>query len=365
MPRQVTPPSGIAPGRLAAAPIGQNAGSAALTIGYDADLFGRLSNASAAARASLLASESAQKTVTLAVLTVAVEGYVGLRALDERLRILESTRVARESEVRFTRRRADAGYSPVIDLKQAEAALHATEQQVPAIRLQIERQEHGLALLLGETAHPIERGLPFGQIRVPAGGIVVPSELLLRRPDIVQAQQLLIAADRSLDASRAAFLPFIQLKASGGWAASSLLRDDPFEVFALGGSILAPLFDSGRLRAQQGISAARRDQAAFAYRKVALNAFREVEDALAAIELMRAQLVATEAQREDLRRVLHLAVRRYRAGYSTYLEQLDAQRALLLAELAVVQARSEMIGSQIGLYRSIGGPWPQESDAAR
>jgi multidrug efflux system outer membrane protein len=181
--------------------------------------------------------------------------------------------------------------------------------------------------------------------------------LLRRRPDILQAEQQLVAADHSLDAARAAFMPSVQLMGSGGVVRSTLIARNPIGIFSLGGSILTPLFDSGRLNAQQDAAASRRNQAAFAYRKTVLSAFREVEDALAAVDHTTRQAAAIEAQRDEFAQVLALSSRRYRAGYSPYLEQLDAQRSLLSAELSAVQARTEVLTSLITLYQSVGGGW--------
>jgi outer membrane protein TolC len=125
----------------------------------------------------------------------------------------------------------------------------------------------------------------------------------------------------------------------------------------LGGSILAPIFDAGRLRAQADIAAARRDQAAFAYRRAALNAFREVDDALAGVLRSGQQAQALAGQRQALAAALFNASERYRAGYSSYLEQLDAQRGLLAAELALVQAQADRLNAYVSLYQALGGGW--------
>jgi outer membrane protein TolC len=192
----------------------------------------------------------------------------------------------------------------------------------------------------------------------------MPSALLRRRPDITVAEQQLVAADRSLDSARAAFMPDVQLNASTGLVASSLLHD-PFGVFSLGGSILAPIFDAGRLHAQQQGAAARRDAAAFAYRKAALNAFREVEDGLAAIARNGEQMQALERQRSALAALLVLAQNRYRAGYSPYLEQVDAERGLLNAELSFLQARSDRLTAAVLLFQALGGGWRINNDEAQ
>jgi outer membrane protein TolC len=151
-------------------------------------------------------------------------------------------------------------------------------------------------------------------------------------------------------------MPSIQLTASGGYVASNLLND-PIGLFSIGGSILAPIFDSGRLQAQQGIAAARRDQAAFGYRRTALNAFREVDDALSAERRLAEQAIELTAQREALAQALALATRRYREGYAPFLEQLDAQRSLLFAELNLVQVESDRLNAAVSLFQALGGGW--------
>ncbi|HET6971101.1 MAG TPA: efflux transporter outer membrane subunit [Phenylobacterium sp.] len=334
----------------------QTLGQAQLSAGYDADLFGRLSQASAAARASLLATEAARDSVRLAVAATAAGGYINLRALDARLAVLRSTLDDRAATLKFNRRRAEAGYSPQLELAQAEAEYHAAEQLIPATQAAIQRQEDALAVLLGDNPRAIERGRDLSAITPPAVPAGLPADLLRRRPDLAQAEDQVVAADRSLDAARAAFLPSIQLSGSGGQVDSSLLND-PVRIFFLGGSVLAPVMDSGRLRAQQKIAAARRDQAAFAYRKAALSAFREADDALDAQKRTAEQLADVTAQREALARVLTLATNRYRAGYSPYLEQLDAQRSLLSADLILVQVRADRLNAAVSLYQALGGGW--------
>jgi len=177
----------------------------------------------------------------------------------------------------------------------------------------------------------------------------------------VAAEEQLVAADRSLDSVRAAFMPDVQLSASGGLVASTIISS-PVWIFSLGGSIVAPLFDSGRLKAQQETVAARRDQAAFAYRRAALTAFREVEDALASDQRLSEQEAALVAQRDVLARTLTLATNRYRAGYSPYLDQLDAERGLLSADLALVQSHADRLNAVVSLYQALGGGWRRTED---
>jgi outer membrane protein, multidrug efflux system len=334
----------------------QTAEQAGIQASYDLDLFGRLRNATESARASLLATQAAQDNVKLAVASSAAAGYIGLRSLDARLAVVRDTVTARAESLRVAQRRAQQGYATQLELEQAEAEYHATEQLVPALQLAITRQENGLSVLLGENPRAIERGVALSALTIPAVPMMLPADLLRRRPDIAQAEQQIVAADRSLDSARAAFLPSIRLGVSGGYVDSTLIAD-PVGIFTVGGSILAPLFEGGRLRAQADTAAARRDQAAFAYRKVALNSFREVEDALAAVQRTSEQELVLRQQRDALARALTQATNRYRAGYSSYLEQLDAQRGLLSADLSLVQANSDRLSAAVSLFQALGGGW--------
>jgi multidrug efflux system outer membrane protein len=345
-------------------PTYQTAGKAELSASWDLDLFGRLANASAAARAALLATEANQAAIRLAVAASAASGYITLRALDSRLDILRETLAARENSVRIARRRAETGYSSELERQQAEAEYQATLQLIPAAELAIRRQEDGLSLLLGQNPRAIERGATLDALAPLAVPETLPASLLRSRPDIAQVEQQVVAADRSLDAARAAFMPNIRLSAAGGYVASTLLPD-PVRIFSIGGSILAPLFEGGALRAQADAAAARRDQAAFAYRRAALAAFRDVEDALAAIQRTSEQERALAGQRDALAVALRLATKRYRAGYASYLDQLDAQRGLLAAELTLVQTRADTLNAEVALYQSLGGGWSQELPKAK
>lgn len=338
-------------------PLTQNAGRAELSISYDVDLFGRLSSASGAARASLLSSEAARANVRLAITATVIRGYFNLRALDGRLAILRDTLEVRAGAVRVQQRRADAGYSSRLELAQAEAEYQATAQLIPSVELAIDRQEGGLRVLLGQNPGAVPRDLDLIAITEPIVPASLPSELLRRRPDIIAAENDLVAAERSLDVSRAAFMPQIRISAVGGYVGSDALPDSPVDVFSLGASILAPIFDAGRLRAQQDVFIARRDRAAYAYQRAALLAFSEVEDALASVERTRVQEEALTLQRDALAHAFRLATNRYRAGYSTYLEQLDAQRGLLAANLQLVQVRTDRLNATVALYQAMGGGW--------
>ncbi|MBA3939985.1 MAG: RND transporter [Sphingopyxis sp.] len=325
-------------------------------IAYEVDLFGRLADQTAAARNAWFASEAAHDAVQLSVAAAVAGNYVTLRGLDARLDIARATVLARSESLRIAKSRVGSGYSPRLELEQAQAEYDATAQIVPQIELAIARTEDALSLLVGETPQAVGRGAALDDLAVPAVPDGLPSELLRRRPDVAQAEYQLAASDKSLAAARKRFLPQVRLTGAAGAAFSTLLGD-PISIWSVGGSILAPIFQGGRLTAQADAAGAQRDQAAFAYRRAALTAFREVEDALAAVKHIDEQLLFARSQRDALAEGLRLATNRYREGYSPYLEQLDAQRGLLGAELSLIQLRADALAARIQLFQAMGGGW--------
>lgn len=320
------------------------------------DLFGRVSSQVEAARQGYLASQAARDAAALSVAAATATGYVTLRALDARLAIAQATLADRAEALRIARNRADVGYTSDLELRQAEAEYQATAQLVPQLELAIAREEDALSVLVGANPGPIARGAAIGDLQRPPVPDTLPSELLRRRPDIAQAEFTLAASDATLAAARAQFMPQINLSGTAGAVISSALAS-PVAIWSIGGSVLAPIFDAGRNRAQFDTAQARREQAAFAYRRTVLGAFREVEDNLAAVVRLREQSASLAAQRTALESALAHARNRYQAGYSPYLEQLDAQRALLTAELSQIQTQADELNAVIGVFQATGGGW--------
>lgn len=337
-------------------PTVQTAAQPLLQASWEADLFGRLSDQKSAARSAWLASGAARDAIRLSIASTVANGYVTLLALDARLTVARQTVDARQQALVLIKRRADAGYSPKLELAQAEAEYQGAIQIVAPLEEARSRQENVLRLLCGDLPGTVTRGVSLATLAEPAVPAGLPSELLRRRPDVAQAELLLAASDHALAAARKRFLPQLRLTGSAGAAFSTLLAD-PITLWSVGGSILAPLFEGGRLRAGAESAAAQRDTAAFAYRKAALNAFREVDDALSGVVRADTQLRVLTAQRDALAETFRLASNRYRAGYSPYLEQLDAQRGLLATELGLVQARADVFTARISLYQALGGGW--------
>lgn len=337
-------------------PSEQNFAQPQLQVAYEVDLFGRLADQKSAARDSWFASEAAHDSVQLSVAAAVASNYITLRGLDARIEVARETVRARSESLRIAKSRVGSGYSPRLELEQAQAEYDATAQIVPQIELAIARTEDALSLLVGDTPQAIGRGEALGRLTAPLVPDDLPSELLRRRPDVAQAEYQLAASDKNLSAVRKRFLPQVRLTSAAGAAFSTLLGD-PITIWSVGGSILAPIFQGGRLTAQADAAGAQRDQAAFAYRRTALTAFREVEDALAAVRLIDAQIAFAQSQRNALAEGLRLATNRYREGYSPYLEQLDAQRGLLGAELSLIQLRADALSARIQLFQAMGGGW--------
>lgn len=328
-----------------------------LQAAWEADLFGRVRNLAGAARQQYFASEAAHDAIILSVAAATANAYITLCALDARLKVTRDTLVARAEALHIAESQARVGYSSRLDLAQARAEYESTAQTVPQLELAIAQQENALSSLIGATPGAIERGVPLAELRIPPIPAGLPADVLRRRPDIAQAEYQLAASDLSLAAARKAFLPNVQLTGAAGAVVASGLEDDPVSLFSLGASVLAPIFDGGLASAQRDEAAALRDQAAFNYRSTVLAALNEVEDSLVALQRLEEQAEHVEAQRNALAEAFRHATNRYRAGYSPHLDQLDAQRGLLSAELALVQIQADGLTESVNLYRAMGGGW--------
>jgi NodT family efflux transporter outer membrane factor (OMF) lipoprotein len=328
-----------------------------LQMTWELDLFGRVRDLAGAARQQYLASEAAHDAALLSVASATADAYITLRSLDAQLKVARDTLTARSESLRIAESMTRVGYASKLELSQARAEYEATAEIVPQVELAIAQQENALSTLVGETPHEITRGAELSALHIPPVPDGLPADVIRRRPDIAQAEFQLAASDLNLAAARNAFLPNVQLTGSAGRLYASALNNDPVSLFSIGASVLAPLFDAGLVAAQRDEAAAVRDQAAFNYRSVVLNAFSEVENSLIQLQKLAEQAQHLEAQRTALADALRHATNRYRAGYSSYLDQLVAQRGLLSAELSLVQNQADGLRASVDLYRAMGGGW--------
>jgi NodT family efflux transporter outer membrane factor (OMF) lipoprotein len=326
---------------------------------YELDPFGRLEAATRAARFDYAAQQAAADAVALSVAANTASGYLNLRGLDAQLALARATLQSRQASLELARRQFEVGYSSRLELSQAEAEYRNTAAAVPQLERSITQQENALSVLVGASPGAVARGAELGALRPPGIAPGLPSELLRRRPDIAQAESALAALDASLAAARDQMLPSLRLTASVGAYAHNLpdLLGTGTGLWSVGGSVLAPLFDAGRLRAQAEISASLRDRAVFAYESAVRNAFAETENGLTAVQRLREQLEQAEARRVATAETLRIAHNRYRNGYSSYLEELDAQRTNFTAETNALQLRASWLAAHVDLYRALGGGW--------
>lgn len=331
---------------------------AGLQASWEPDLWQRIAQQSQAAAQRLQASQADRDAVALAVAATTVRGYIDLRALQAQREIAVNTVQSRRQSLALAQEQQRVGYISQWQLTQAEAELEGVQQQVAQLDGAIQQQLSALGVLLGQPGLPLppaDGGLQTLQLLpVPDS---LPSQLLERRADIASARHLLLAADHSLEAQRAAFLPQVQLSANASSLLVNALDYNPATLWSLGGSLLAPLFDAGRRQAQFDAATAQRDEAAWAYRHAVLAAFADVETALTGSVQLAQQMAHALRRRDVLQRSLGHAHDRYQAGYASYLEELDAQRNLLQAELAVVQLRQAQLNNRVALYQALGGGW--------
>lgn len=330
-----------------------------LQANYEVDLWGSRSNSIRASQASLDAQRAAASAAELTVASSVASGYLSLCALDEQLRVTEATLATRENSLNLAQRQFETGYTSRLEWMQAASEYQTAKAQVPQLQHQIEQQENALSVLVGMNPREIARTRNFDHIKPQTLPSLLPSQLLNRRPDIVQAQRQLIAADASLASAQADLLPSLNLTATGTLESYQLhqLLDNPFRLWSIGGSILAPLLNREALTAQVDVAMASRNQALYGYEKVVRSAFSDVDNALDAIRRSQEQLTELQKQEGYVTEAYRIARNRYQNGYASYLDELDAQRTLFSTQLNIVSVKNTLLLAQIDLYRSLGGGW--------
>lgn len=335
--------------------------SALLSASWEIDLWGRIRRETEAARANLLASDEARRGVTLTLISSAITSYVTLLDLDEQLRVSEATVAGRRKSVDVFEKRLAAGWISEFEMAQVRGEYEGALASLPPIRQAIVLQENALSVLVGRNPGPIERATPqelatFHQLTVPGG---LPSELLIRRPDILQAEQQLIASNALIGAARALFFPRINLTGLFGFASSSLggLFNGSANTWSFTGDVVGPIYTGGGLTAAVDQAEARREQSLANYELVIQNAFRDVDDSLSDVQHSAEFREAVRRRVVTLRRGVELANERYENGYSDYLEVLDTERSLFSAELQYASARGDYQRALVNLYRALGGDW--------
>jgi multidrug efflux system outer membrane protein len=323
---------------------------------YELDLFGKLKNNSDAATARYLASVEGAHAAQISLVAGIASSHLALQADEELLALARQTLATREDSLRLSRLKFDQGSASSLDLASAESTAAAARAAVAQAQRQRDQDLNALVLLLGQ---PLPADLPpartLAELRladVPAG---LPSEVLVRRPDVLQAEHQLMAASANIGAARAAFFPSITLTTSAGSASSQLSELFSQTAWSFASQILMPIFDAGRNEANLGAAKAAQGIAVAQYEKAVQTAFREVADALAGRATLDEQLQAQAEQARAEAQRLELVELRHRNGVSSSLELLDAQRASFAAQQALLQVRLAKALNGVTLYKVLGG----------
>jgi outer membrane protein, multidrug efflux system len=327
---------------------------------YEVDLWGKLRRENEAARAQLLATQDAQRTVRQTLFAQVATAYLELLALDYELEIAQRTYQVRTNSLALTAAREEYGVAAMQDVAQAKILVYGAEASIVDIQRQREQQENTLCLLLGRNPGSIRRGEGFTaqQVRaqVPAG---LPSSLLERRPDIRLAEEQLVAANANIGVAKAAFFPQVTLTGFYGYQTVALsdLFSAPARTWQFGPAVSVPLFTGGRLRGNLKIAQAQFEEVLAVYQRSVQNAFREVSDSLIAYQRTREFRSRQEARTQANRQATELANIRYDGGVTSYLEVLYNEQELFTAELNLAQAQLNELLSVVSLYRALGGGW--------
>jgi multidrug efflux system outer membrane protein len=339
----------------------RNFGEATLNLlSFEVDIWGRLRRATEAARANMLSAEQNRKAVVVTLVSDVATAYLHLRELDYELEISEATLATRQDSLNLTISRQTGGVATLLDLRQAEQLVDTAAQTIPDIQQQIEQTENQITLLLGQNPGGVVRGQDFMRQElppdVPAG---LPSALLERRPDILAAEQNLVAANANIGVAKAAYFPQISLSGFLGGQSTQLstLFNGPHSAWSFVPQISQPIFTAGRLKSTVKLAKAERDDALIQYEKTIQIAFTDVSNALIAHQRVRESRLKQDALVRTLQDRTRLAYVRYRGGVDTQLNALDADRDLFQAQLSLAEIRLNELLSVVQLYKALGGGW--------
>ncbi len=341
--------------------------SASATVAWEIDLWGRVRNSRDASYADLIATEDGRQAVVLTLVSGVAQAYLELRAFDLQLEIVKANVDSRRATLDLFETRAKGGVASDLEVNQARSDLAFAQAYIPSTELLIWMKENELCVLLGRSPGPIDRGATLAQTPLvpdlPAG---VPAAFLARRPDLLAAEQGIVASGARVGVAVANRIPTLTLTGYVGLEARNVPdMFTPGAVFwnALAG-LFAPIFEGGRLSSIEEASRARLDQSIAAYKKAVEVALREVADASASVTKLKEVRAFREAQVTATTQATKLAFLRYQGGVSSYLEVLDAQRQQFDSQLNLATTIRDQVVSVVQLYRALGGGWQQQEAAA-
>lgn len=332
---------------------------ATINVGWELDIWGRIRRATEASRAQLLAAEEARRTVILSLVSSVATGYISLRRLDRQLEIAIQTRDLRGESLRLFELQFNGGVIGQLQLSQIQSEYELAVSSIPLIERDIAIQENLISILLGRNPGAIPRGRTIDKLTfalVPEG---VPSDLLLRRPDIRQAEQDLIANNALIGVARAAYFPRISLTGFAGFVSGDLDAwfDSDSAAWAAGGALAGNIFTGGALKGNVKQAEALQQQSLFAYQQSIITSLKEVEDALISTQKAREKLISDGRRVDALKEYARIARLRYDNGFTSYIEVLDSERSLFAAQLNFVDTQRDIYVGLINTYKAMGGGW--------
>jgi len=327
-------------------------------LNWELDLWGRIARLNEAARAQFLAAEENRRAIVVSLVGDVAQAYFELRNLDNQLTIAERTYSSREESLRIARLRFEGGLTAELVVRQAEVQMAGAMTTIPQIRRDIALRENEISILLGKNPEDIKRGLPISDHPVsPSIPVGLPSDLLTRRPDILRAEQELIAANALIGVAEAEFFPRISLTGLLGMESPALQDLLSGGTFELGLDAAVPVLNRGELEGNLEIAQAQYRETLIYYEQVIQEAFREVSDAIVNHSAVKEIRAVQEMRLEAAREYLRLARLQYLNGFRPYLDVLDAERELFDAELILSRAMGGQLTTMVDLYRVLGGGW--------
>jgi multidrug efflux system outer membrane protein len=342
----------------------QTAYQALLTASWEIDLWGRIRRQSESALANVLASEGARRGVILSLVTSVVSDYILLRGLDEQLAISRQTLDTYGQSVKLFELQFKYGQVSQMNVAQAQSQYETAAAQIPAIESQIAQTENALSILVGRNPGPIARGKSLEELTLPPVPAGLPSQLLERRPDLMQSEQQLVAANAQIGAAKALYFPTISLTGNFGGASSDLskLFTGPARVWNYAGQAIGPIFTFGAVGGQVAQAEAGQQAALYSYQQSIQNAFGDVANALISSQKLQEQSAAQARLVAALKDYARLANLQYNGGYTSYVTVLQAEQSLFPAELTLASVRAQVFTSNVSIYKAMGGGWVDLAD---
>src|SRR5881296_3987676 len=342
------------------APSATNFYFASMSASWELDIWGRIRRSNEAARATLLATEEARRSVWLTLVSDVAQAYFELLELDVRLQIARNSTNAYQRTYDLFLDRFNLGVASKLETSRALGALGNAQANIPQLESDIVAKENQISILLGKAPGPIPRGQPmYAQPVVPVVPAGLPSALLGRRPDLRQAEQDLVAANARIGVAKAEFFPKFSLTALFGTSSPevSALTGGSATIWAVAGVFSGPLFNAGRTLGNYRASIAQWEQAKLQYEQAVLGALREVSDALTALGKLNEAETGQDTAVKALAEAVEHATDRYRQGLANYFEVLEAQQQLYPAQNTLAQIRRNRLVAYVQLYKALGGGW--------